>query len=1464
MTPEHWQKIEELFNQAVEMPPDSRDVFLREACGDNSELRAQVEKLIQADEDAGDFIESTVPLSHITKFADALNDYPVDGMIGRKVGAYEVEREIGRGGMGAVYLASRADKVFFKRVAIKLIKRGMDTDFIIRRFRNERQILANLDHPNIARLLDGGTTDDDLPYFVMEYIEGEPLTRYSDKRKLSLADRLKLFLQVCSAVQYSHLNQIVHRDIKPSNILVTSDGKPKLLDFGIAKLLNPEFAFDTLDPTATAMRLMTPEYASPEQSRGEKVSPASDQYSLGVLLYELMTGHRPYRLTNYLPHEIVRIICETEPEKPSIVISRVEKIINRDGEEVYLTPELVSQLRHTSPEGLQMELASGLDNIIMQMLRKDVSMRYPSIEHLMADINRYLSGFPVTAPSYHPPTPVIKSNTGDDHAAQNAIAILPFKLIEISGEEDTGSKFLGIGLADSLITQLSNIRSLTVRPTASVMRYTELTTDALSVGKELNVNYVLDGRLLKSGDRIRITTQLINVKTESPQWAAQFDEKYTDILELQDSISSQVVKELVKKISGEERQKLVKRGTHNFKAFEAYLRGRYHWHTYTESGLARAITCFYEAIALDENFAAAYSGVADYHNLLGVTSVLSPADTFPAAKEAAIRALKIDNKLAEVYSSLGLTAWAYDWDAEKSEGFFKRAFELNSNYSQAYEWYGHFCTSYGRFEEAEKSMRRALEIDPQSRSLYTMMSRVYYNARRYEEAVKFADKSLELEPNYYLALQGAAWSLTKVGRFDDALVAGRKGVEVSGGNPLTICSYARALADAGKIDEARKYLDELTQAADKRYISPFFLVVVHTALGEYEAAFKQIEKLFEYHDHWALWLRVEPSLDPLRDDPRFGEVLQRLRPFKTGNTGDDEAIATLVHDAAHTRGGMVATPEPLIVNRNQVTAVMDVSPATASLVAENQSDSLPEKPLEPVITAEQTRRLSLMHWAVFALVFAAVCAIGWYVYKNAQKPMVLRKITPDLAQASVPKSIAILPFKTDATGETERSISIGIADAMTSKLSELQQFSVRPVSAVRVYFGKDVDEQKAGQELGVEYLVSGSMENFDDAVKVSAQLQTVKDGKVLWADVFDEKLTNVANLHSAIAERILRVLKIELTASQRQRLNKRYTENSEAYQLYLVGRYQWGKRTGSGLTEATRSFEQALKKDPNFAPAYAGLADCYAILNQYQAIPPADAFAKAKENALKALAIDESLAEPHASLAFVKFYSERDRAGAEKEFRRAVELNPSYATAHHWFGMMLSASGRHDEAIAEIKQAEQLDIRSPIIRAAASTVYFYARQYDQAIERANKALELDPGLVPAHRVLRWTYEAMNRYEDAMNAYQNEKSFSGDADKEWYAILTQLQAMRGERDEAIRTLRYFIASPEFKPGETYLFYELAVAFSLLNQNDEALMWLAKAEASKTHLFNFAQVDPRLDNLRAEPRFNELMRKLGAFS
>ena len=302
----------------------------------------------------------------------------------RRIGPYRILRELGRGGMGTVYLAARADEQFHKRVALKIIRSGADSEEVVRHFKRERQILAGLDHPNIAKLLDGGTTDDGLPYFVMEHIEGLPLLEYCDARSLAVPDRLRLFQSVCSAVQYAHRNLVVHRDIKPGNVLVAEDGTPKLLDFGIAKLLNPELAGEA--PTATGL-VMTPEYASPEQARGERITTATDVYSLGVVLYELLTGHHPYRLTSRQPLEVLRAVAEQEPERASVAVRRSEE----------RTPEQVARDREGTPQTLQRRLKGDLDNILMMALRKEPQRRYASVEAFSDDVRRYLEGLPVKA-----------------------------------------------------------------------------------------------------------------------------------------------------------------------------------------------------------------------------------------------------------------------------------------------------------------------------------------------------------------------------------------------------------------------------------------------------------------------------------------------------------------------------------------------------------------------------------------------------------------------------------------------------------------------------------------------------------------------------------------------------------------------------------------------------------------------------------------------------------------------------------------------------------------------------------------------------------------------------------------------------------------------------------------------------------------------------------------------------------
>jgi eukaryotic-like serine/threonine-protein kinase len=391
MTPERWQQVKDLLASALDVAPSDRSTHLDQVCAGDLSLRDEVESLLAISQEADAEVLNSPA---VTAFADV--DTATNARVGHWIGPYQIVEEIGVGGMGEVYRAVRADDQYRKQVAIKLVRAGQDSAFVVSRFKNERQVLANLDHPNIAHLLDGGTTKEGVPYFVMEVIEGQPIDQYCDNQKLSTTARLNLFLQVCSAVQYAHQRLIIHRDLKPSNILVTSDGTPKLLDFGIAKMLDPNAVAGAPEPTMSMFRMLTPGYASPEQIKGEEITTASDVYSLGVLLFEMLTGHRPYQTSGRAPHEVSQAICEFQPERPSTAVRRTQTQ-DASGKPVEVSPLPVSEVREGSAEKLSKRLRGDLDNIVLMALRKEPNRRYASVEQFATDIRHHLENLPVRA-----------------------------------------------------------------------------------------------------------------------------------------------------------------------------------------------------------------------------------------------------------------------------------------------------------------------------------------------------------------------------------------------------------------------------------------------------------------------------------------------------------------------------------------------------------------------------------------------------------------------------------------------------------------------------------------------------------------------------------------------------------------------------------------------------------------------------------------------------------------------------------------------------------------------------------------------------------------------------------------------------------------------------------------------------------------------------------------------------------
>ncbi|HEY9282474.1 MAG TPA: protein kinase, partial [Pyrinomonadaceae bacterium] len=839
-----------------------------------------------------------------------------DAFLGRRIGVYELKREIGRGGMGAVYLAERTDGEFRQQVAVKLIKRGMDTDFVIKRFRHERQILAALDHPHVARLLGGGTTEDNLPYFVMEYVEGEPLFHYCDRRRLGTAARLRLFQEICGAVEAAHQIRVVHRDLKPSNILIKADGTPKLLDFGIAKILDPDLAATALEPTATAMRLMTPEYASPEQVCGEPVTRASDIYSLGVMLYELLTGHRPYRFRNRALHEIHRAVCEELPATPSESLTREDNLLPTAGpapatdEQIggatderaageRTTLEIVFRARGTDFEGLRRALAGDLDRVVLKTLRKNPAERYQSAAELAADIDRYLEKRPVKAESFarEVKASVVASGAADD--GRESIAILPFKMFGAAGSTGgtESDEFLSVGLADALVTRLSSVPSLVVRPTSSVLGVGG-ESDPFEAGRKLSVKFVVDGHIRRAGERIRVTVQLLKVGTRGVVWAQTLDERLTDVLALEDSISERVASSLAPHLTGEEERRLQKRGTNVAAAYEAYLRGRFYWNQFTPDSLVKARQSFERATELDPDYALAYVGIADFLLWANIYGMIPSSPALDEAERAARRAVEIDGRLGEAYASLGLIAqnrkrWA---EAERIQ---RRAVELSPNYVHAHEWLAAQLVGLGRFDEGVKEIKIAERLDPLSLRTKTLTAWTLYQARRYDEALERAHEIVELDENYpqgYLQLGNV---LLALGDTERALAALRRFDRMIPDFALAKFPLCFALVAAGRRAEAAAVLEELKALAGRSYVKTFFLAMGHAALDERDEAFRHFEQSREENEPWLLWFGTDPMIRALSDDPRFARLLERMNnplaaQFKKQPAGPDKQPALAV------------------------------------------------------------------------------------------------------------------------------------------------------------------------------------------------------------------------------------------------------------------------------------------------------------------------------------------------------------------------------------------------------------------------------------------------------------------------------------------------------------------------------------------------------------------------------------------
>lgn len=555
----------------------------------------------------------------------------------------------------------------------------------------------------------------------------------------------------------------------------------------------------------------------------------------------------------------------------------------------------------------------------------------------------------------------------------------------------------------------------------------------------------------------------------------------------------------------------------------------------------------------------------------------------------------------------------------------------------------------------------------------------------------------------------------------------------------------------------------------------------------------------------------------------------------------------------------IVARDAVVVELRDQSSDLVIERHTVARIVTEEDEAKDVRDLEPVFepaalltTGKKERRISRTQRLALSIagVLLVSLTLALVYSRNLRKPR-------ETNAAPLVRSLAVLPFKPIGTADDDEYLGLGMADALITKLSGIREINTRPTSAVRKYGAKDQDPVAAGRELGVEAVIEGSVQRLGDQVRVTVQLISVRDRAPVWAEKFDEPYTNIFAVQDRISEQVAQALRVSVSSAEKELLTKHYTENSEAYQLYLKGRYFWNKRTGDGLKKGISYFNEAVEKDPSYALAYAGLADSYSLLSDYNELPPKQAYPQARKAVMRALELDELLAEGHATLAFINTTYDWDWLGAEREYRRAIELNPNYETAHQWYAEYLSGMGRHEEALAEIRRAKEINPVSLIINAVEAWILYHARQYDAAIAQGQKVVEMDPNFAEVYEYLKRSYDQKGMFKEAISARQMRRRLGG-FDAEMTPALREAATATSARVYWQKRLEQEM---EESKRELNTAFDMAEIYAQLGEKDRAFTWLVKAYEERYFMMMYLKVAPNLDPLRSDPRFADLLRRVG---
>ena len=819
---------------------------------------------------------------------------------------YRIVSKIGAGGMGEVYLAQ--DTKLDRKVALKILPAEVASNLDrMERFIREAKSAAALSHPNIAQIFEIGE-DNGIHYIAMEFIDGVTLREKIHRERTELRKLLRYLQHVAEGLAKAHAAGIVHRDLKPDNIMITRDGHAKILDFGLAKLIEPqplpggdssEVATAVLQQYSTPGTVMgTVGYMSPEQAQGKtkEIDQRSDIFSFGCILFEAATGKKPFegesviKSLHMVVYEPAAPIANLNPSAPVELQRIVRRCLEKDADDRYQgIKEVAIELKHlrreleagadfdtTTPPLVSNQAAHSTDSVLTIGSTAPASASIPpalsSAEYVVQGLKQHKLAAAIVVVVLISAVALSAYYVRARNAvtAIDSIAVLPFE--NKSNAADT--EYLSDGLAESLIYRLSQLPNLKVSPTSSVMRYKGKATDLKAIANELGVSAVMTGRIAQRGDNLTISVELVDVRNNKVLWGEQYERKMSDLLATQREIAAAIAQKLQLKLGGSETKGITKRYTDNNEAYQLYLKGRFHFARRTKDELERSIEAYQQAIKLDPKFALAHVGLAEAYVVMPSFPYMSPKVAFPQAKAAIAKALALDPELPEAHTVSGMIAAAYDWNWAEAEREFKRALELDPSLALThYRYAWTYLSPMGRHDEAIAEMQRAMEIEPLSLIQGANFAGVYMYARQFDLAVEQAKKTYDLDPTFFGAQNWLCHTYNAKGMYAESLAISEK--TLAGRSPL-LGPIGYGYAKTGRRREAEEVIKQWKEREKTTYIINYWVAAVYAALGEKDAAFAELEKAYQSRDWFLPRLKTDSFMDPLRDDPRFKDLVRRL------------------------------------------------------------------------------------------------------------------------------------------------------------------------------------------------------------------------------------------------------------------------------------------------------------------------------------------------------------------------------------------------------------------------------------------------------------------------------------------------------------------------------------------------------------------------------------------------------------